>query len=299
MKIQTKCAICDTTDNSTVVLEENLSLVNLDSAVFSARRSPDQQYFRWVKCNSCSLMRSDPVFELNLKDLYAKSTFDYSSEVMGLKRTYWKLVRRALSDVEFKKSIFEIGGGNGFFLEEAKDRGFQEILGIEPSESAISAARSDIQPYMIQDIVREGLIKKDAYEVGVMFHTLDHLPNPVAVLRICFDALEHDGVFVAAVHNANSWSAKILKQKSPIFDLEHTYLFSQTTLKKLFEKVGFRDVSTFNYSNSYSLFYLIHLMPISTRLKSTILNSRIARFLIRIRFQINLGNMAVIAYKRV
>ena len=86
---------------------------------FSARRLPDRRFYRWVKCLKCGLYRSDPVLNINLSDLYTKSTFDYGAEVNGLKKTYSLLVKKALLPGKPKGGILEIGGGNGFFLEKA------------------------------------------------------------------------------------------------------------------------------------------------------------------------------------
>jgi len=47
------------------------------------------------------------------------------------------LVKKILGNNEFINSIFEIGGGNGFFLEAAKDHGFKLIKGVEPSKAVI------------------------------------------------------------------------------------------------------------------------------------------------------------------
>jgi hypothetical protein len=42
-----------------------------------------------VHCNTCGLVRSDPVADpATVAGLYRQSTFDYSEEVANLKRTY-------------------------------------------------------------------------------------------------------------------------------------------------------------------------------------------------------------------
>jgi SAM-dependent methyltransferase len=207
------------------------------------------------------------------------------------------LVKKCLGDRKFILSIFEVGGGNGFFLEAAKDLGFKSIQGVEPSIEAIKAARPDVKPNMIGKMMTHGVLKSNSNEVGVMFHTLDHLPDPVQTLKDCYDVLISGGVFVVAVHNERSWSAKLLKKRSPIIDVEHTHLYSRRTGKLIFEKAGFIEVKTGTYMNNYSLAYILHLLPISRKLKQLILNSFIGSLLRKIRVIVPLGNIWIAGTK--
>ena len=297
MEIATKCPICETLDNSVSVYPSNVDESSFSTEVFSARRLPDRRHYQWVRCNTCTLLRSDPVLDVDLEKLYVESTFDYSTEVNGLKKTYFNLVRKALGKKQLRNSIFEVGGGNGFFLEAAKDGGFQTVSGVEPSNEAIKAARSDIKPHMIASMMRNGVLNPDSFELGVMFHTLDHLPNPVQTLKDSCDALISGGVFIVAVHNERSWSAKLMKNRSPIIDVEHTHLYTPKTGKMIFEKAGFVNVTTGTYSNHYSLAYLLHLLPISRRLRRIILKSYIGLILSKIKVFVPLGNMWIAGTK--
>jgi SAM-dependent methyltransferase len=296
MATPTACPICETLGNATVVYPSNIDEKSFSTEVFSARRLPDRRHYQWVRCNNCTLLRSDPVFEVDLEKLYIESTFDYSTEINGLKKTYLNLVKIATRN-QFTKSIFEIGGGNGFFLEAAKDNGFEKVTGIEPSKNAINAARVDIKQNMIPSIMKANILKSNSFEVGTMFHTLDHLPNPFETLKNCFDALVPGGVFVVAIHNERSWSAKFLKERSPIIDVEHTHLYSLNTGEILFKKIGFVDIRSGTYKNHYSLAYLLHLMPISRNFRRKVLKSKLGKILAKIKIIVPLGNMWVAGTK--
>ena len=289
----TKCAICETNFNSTIHLESSGLDSTSVSQLFSARRLPDRIYYQWVRCDSCTLLRSDPVQEVDLDDLYEKSSFDYSSELDGLTKTYLRIVDKLIKKKKVESSIFEIGGGNGFFLAAAKDAGFKVISGVEPSAQAISLARKDVRAHLKQSMMAHGVLSSASFDVGVMFHTLDHLSEPAHVLNSCKDALKPGGVFIVAVHNEKSISAKILRGASPIYDIEHTYLFSEKTAKMLFEKVGFENIKSGIYWNSYSLAYLLHLLPISRGLRKIVLSSFLGKILGKIKVIVPLGNIWV------
>ena len=297
MEIATKCPICETLGNSLSVYPSNVDETSFSTEVFSARRLPDRRHYQWVRCKKCTLLRSDPVLDVDLEKLYVESTFDYSTEIDGLKKTYFNLVRKALGGKKFNKSIFEVGGGNGFFLEAAKDGGFASVAGVEPSTEAIGAARSDIKPHMIASMMKSGVLKTNSFEVGAMFHTLDHLSDPVVTLKDCYDTLEVGGVFVVAIHNERSGSARLMGERSPIIDVEHTHLYTRKSGEALFRKVGFTDVRSGSYNNHYSLAYILHLIPISRAFRKRTLESWIGTLLGKIKVIVPLGNMWVAGTK--
>lgn len=297
MEIKTICPICESFDNSLSVYPSNVNIETFNTEVFSARRLPDRQHYQWVRCASCGLLRSDPVLEINLSQLYEESTFDYSTEVNGLKKTYLGLVRKALGRNVPTGSIFEVGGGNGFFLEAAKDYGFKKIAGVEPSFAAIEAARNDVKPHLIASMMSGSVLPQNAFQIGAMFHTLDHLQDPIQTLKDCLEALEPGGTFVVAVHNERSWSAKLLGERSPIIDVEHTYLYSLETGKQIFEKAGFKNVRSGAYNNHYSLAYILHLLPISRKFRKVVLGSWVGTLLSRVKIIVPLGNMWISGIK--
>jgi SAM-dependent methyltransferase len=296
MEIATKCAVCDTYDNCKIILPATVDLISINSEIFSARRLPDRKYFRWVSCNSCGLLRSDPISDIDLNDLYQKSTFDYSQELQGLKLSYRKLVSKAITKPQ-GKSLVEIGGGNGFFLEEALTMGFESVVEIEPSVHAFSQAPEFLKKFFISDVLKPGLVKDDSADIVVIFHVLDHLPDPIQVLRLIHKMLKPGGKICIAVHNINSISAKVLKSKSPIFDVEHTYLYSKKNLKLLLEKAGYSSVKIKHYKNSYSLAYIFHLLPFPRKFKSQILSSKTGKLMRGVKLTVPLGNMGAIAEK--
>lgn len=297
MEIATKCPICESLGNAVSVYPSNVDETSFSTEIFSARRLPDRRHYQWVRCNKCTLLRSDPVLDVDLEKLYVESTFDYSTEVDGLKKTYFSLVREALAGKKFKKSIFEVGGGNGFFLEAAKDGGFASVAGVEPSTEAIAAARSDIKPHMIASMMKAGVLADNSFEVGTMFHTLDHLTDPVSTLKDCLNALQSGGVFIVAIHNERSWSARLMGERSPIIDVEHTHLYTRKSGEALFKKIGFIDVRSGAYNNHYSLAYILHLIPISRTFRKRVLDSPIGTLLGKIKVVVPLGNMWVAGTK--
>jgi hypothetical protein len=88
-----------------------------------------------------------------------------------------------------------------------------------------------------------------------------------------------------------------MRGASPIYDIEHTYLFSKKTAKLLFEKVGFENIQAGSYSNTYSLAYILHLLPLPRKLKVLVLSSIIGKLLAKCRVRLPLGNMWISGVK--
>jgi SAM-dependent methyltransferase len=297
MMINTNCAICDTPGNSKILYDSNISNDSFTVQIFSARRTPDQLRYQWVRCIECGLLRSDPVSKIDLEILYTNSSFDYSSEVGGLNKTYVKIFKKVMKDTNRVDSVFEVGGGNGFFLEELGKIGIPNLIEVEPSKNAISSAISESKVHFIQNIMKEGLIKEQSQDVSVMFHTLDHLPDPLDTLRLCMSALAPGGKFIAAVHNERAFSSRLLKHRSPIFDIEHTYLYNKATAENLLMKAGFINVGARTYLNYYSFAYILHLLPLPLKFKSLILQNKFGRVLSKIKVWLPLGNIYIYGTK--
>ena len=83
--------------------------------------------------------------------------------------------------------------------------------------------------------------------------------------------LAKNGKAIFIVHDTNALSAKIFGEKSPIFDVEHIYLFNKNTLSKIFKKNGFKVEKITDLTNTFPLHYWIKMAGISPYLKKFII----------------------------
>jgi hypothetical protein len=88
-----------------------------------------------------------------------------------------------------------------------------------------------------------------------------------------------------------------LGERSPIIDVQHTYLYSLQTGIQIFEKAGFVNVRSDSYNNYYSLAYILHLLPMSRKFKKLILGSWVGALLSNIKIILPLGNMWISGIK--
>jgi hypothetical protein len=95
-------------------------------------------------------------------------------------------------------------------------------------------------------------------------------------------------------HNVEALSARLLKEKSPIIDIEHTYLYSPKTICQLFEKHGFQPRECGPAFNTIRLYSLLRLMPLPVPIKQKLLNAVES---VNINLTLPLGNLYLIAQK--
>jgi SAM-dependent methyltransferase len=299
--ISTKCAICDSFNNSNPLYLENLPKKELNENPYAPRRERDFFHYKIVKCKNCGLLRSDPLIDDDaLKKLYcnSKCTYTDKNENIPLKKTYGHYFANILKKYAVgKDSFLDIGCSNGFILEEAMDFGFKKIVGVEPSTDAIEKASSNIKPLIINGMFNKKMFEKNTFDMITFFQTFDHITNPNNFLQNCFNILKDDGFILAINHNSNSFSAKILGEKSPIIDIGHAYLYNLTTMKKIFEKNNFFVHNVFPIQNIVSIERLIQLLPVKSTTANTI--QKISRLLKinKLSLKLPLGNLGIIAQK--
>jgi SAM-dependent methyltransferase len=284
--------------HATELYPANFEPEAFNPAIFSARRLPDRIHYRLVTCDTCDLVRSDPVIDAEvMATLYAQSTFDYGDELAGLQQTYGRYLALLEKYGVQKGALLEVGCGNGFFLEEALRQGYAVARGVEPSTAAIEQAAPTVQPHIVCDMMRAGIFGSEQFDVVCLFQVFDHIPDPAALLKECYEVLKPGGYILFLNHNIEAFSARVLKEKSPIVDLEHTYLYSPQTLDKIAAQHGFTTRESGAVRNTYSLYYLMRLVPLPNGLKKAALNLLKKSPLGRKLFSVPLGNLYLIAQK--
>ncbi len=195
-----------------------------------------------------------------------------------------------------KPKLLEIGCGNGFFLEEANKQGY-EVYGVEPGKKSVQKAKPSIKKNIIIDIFKPGLFKIDFFDVICCFQTFDHIPNPNTLLTDCYRSLKKGGLMLFFNHDVGAWQNKLMGEKSPIIDIEHTYLFDQKTMRKIFEKHKFKVLEVKSAFNIHHLSYWLHLFPIPNVLKLPLIKILDKIVIGKIKLKLNPGNLVIIAQK--
>jgi SAM-dependent methyltransferase len=244
------------------------------------------------------LVRSDPVADSkSLEELYSQSSFDYKYEVDNIRATYGRYLAKAARYQAQKGALLEIGCGNGFFLEEALAQGYGPVHGIETSHDAIENALSNLRHSIVCDTMRPGIFSPEQFEIICMFQVIDHIPDPVTLLNECLKILKPGGLILSLNHNVEACSSRIMKKRSPIMDIEHTFLYSSSTIARLFSNHGFEIMHVGSAWNRYSFYYLTRLVPWPIKLRPWVIGLVDRSIFRRLTLSVPLGNLFVIAKK--
>jgi hypothetical protein len=107
--------------------------------------------------------------------------------------------------------------------------------------------------------------------------------------------LRPGGLLLFLNHDAESPSAKVLGERSPIIDVEHFYLYSRETLRKLVRAHGFEVVESGSVWNDYTVGYMARLLPLPRGIKGGLQRSLAASRLGSLRARMPLGNLYLVA----
>jgi SAM-dependent methyltransferase len=294
------CPVCGPQAGQRTKYRATFTESDLNAAIFSARRMPDRCHFQFVECAGCGMIFSNPAATAQtLAGLYRESAVTYGRQQEQIYDSYAPVLDRGLARVRQRGTFVEIGGGNGFMLAYGAKQGFHRQIEVEPSQDAERKFEPPTQnAQFIRGIFEKKTLPSNSASLICFFQMLDHVPNPLEFLEAVFDVLEPGGVAICCTHNTQALSAKLLGERSPIFDIEHTYLFHPQNLKRLFEKVGFTDTESFTMSNNYSLRYWLRLAPLPSSLKGLVVRAAELTRLAELRIALNAGNFGVVAQKK-
>lgn len=271
----------------------------LSRNTYSARRIPDKVHYKINKCLRCGLVFSSPIISSEkISSFYKVSLCNYEDQIPYLNKTYFNIIKKIKSDLPKKPKVLEVGCGNGFFLKALKEKGFtKKVFGVEPSSKMVSSASADLRKKIKIDFFKHGLFPKETFDIILCFHTLDHMIDPNEFIMGAHSLLKENGYVVTVVHDTGSLSVKIFGENSPIFDIEHIYLFNKKTLRKIFARNSFEVIKVFNLVNSYPLNYWIEMSGFPYVVKKFV--SVIVSWLgiAKISFSIPAGNIGIIAKK--
>ena len=141
------------------------------------------------------------------------------------------------------KRILEIGSASGSLLEKLLEYGTKEAIGIEIDEEFSKYTQQRGFKVFTRSI--EELDFEEEFDAVVSFHTLEHVYDPMAVIRAVYAALKPSVCFLGEVPNQNDWRIQIFDDeivKRFHYDPNHYYYYSPTTLKNYLEACGFSSI---------------------------------------------------------
>jgi 2-polyprenyl-3-methyl-5-hydroxy-6-metoxy-1,4-benzoquinol methylase len=212
---------------------------------------PDGLVFAVVRCPQCRLHYTNPrPDELSIGRFYPD---DYRPHRKSRKasrppdRSLFTWItgsdcpeRRGVLPRREPGRLLDFGCGGGSFLERMRDLGW-DVTGVDASPATVRMLRDDLRLRAIEGSLPHAELRPGSFDCVTMWHSLEHVHEPLAVLRSAFRLLAPGGHVVVAVPNIDSWPAKGFGGEWFGLDLpRHLTHFDPASLRSMLGLAGFR-----------------------------------------------------------
>lgn len=235
-----KCNLCEST--------------NLEH-LYSAPGFHAEKTFEILKCGTCSLVcasvTAEDIAGAYEADYYETAYPGYVSDKVFHDRNNNDI----LNDIEKhfpRGQLVEVGSAFGFFLEQAKKRGW-DVTGYECSEYASKAAQDIYDVRVKAEDFLDADLGRD-YTMFAMLDTIEHLLDPLSMLKKGAQILKPGGGAYVCAGDFGTLHARLAGRKwRMMVPPLHVYFFTPDTLGAMMEKAGFKVISTRHHGKYYNV----------------------------------------------
>lgn len=152
--------------------------------------------------------------------------------------------------------VLDVGCNKGQIGKIIKDRTGCRVVGIDNSQKVLKRAKEVLDKVILADVESKNLILRNRqFDLIIFSNILEHLKNPIAVLKNFKRYLKPEGFFLIAVPNTAFWSIRLNLllgrfdyQEVGILSWDHLRFFTLKTLKKMLQEAGLEiEVLITNY----------------------------------------------------
>lgn len=206
------------------------------------------KFYTLVKCNNCGLIYQNPrPTQDEIREaypaIYEAFNLDQKKSWLETKVVQHGLEKRSKAITSIKKTpgrLLDIGCSTGLFLHTMQSKYRWESYGVEINEYAATIAREKHHLNIFLGSLEQASYPAAFFDAVTLWDTLEHLPDPISTLLEIKRIIKSDGVLVVRVPNYDSWDARIFGPAWAGLDVpRHFFVFSRSSLVKLFEKSGF------------------------------------------------------------
>jgi SAM-dependent methyltransferase len=151
-----------------------------------------------------------------------------------------QLVRKALGPGQVR--LLDVGCGKGFFLKACAEAGI-EATGVDLSSTGVAYARDNLHMKAMCGKVHDLKKELGTFDVITFWATIEHLPDPIAVLKDLNELLRPGGSLFCDTGIAADWLERLLPGLTQWYDPpQHLFVFSPRGITKALDDAGFTVV---------------------------------------------------------
>lgn len=137
--------------------------------------------------------------------------------------------------------VLDVGCSRGNFLAAGTRLGFQ-MEGVEPAANIAAAARAQglkVHTGLLADVA----LPAASFDAITLFEVIEHLKEPLPLLRECHRVLKPGGVLVLSTGNTASWTVAAMQERWDYFDIAkdggHISFYNPRSIALLGTRAGF------------------------------------------------------------
>ncbi len=139
-------------------------------------------------------------------------------------------------------TALDIGCGVGLTLDRLKAQGWL-TSGVEPVRSAAEIARQKGHRIYVDETETAGL-PESSFDLIIMQHSIEHLPDPRRVLTECFRLLKPSGLMSVSCPNFDAIGRRVMRGAwTPLDVPRHISHFTPASLVRILSDSGFKPAS--------------------------------------------------------
>jgi 2-polyprenyl-3-methyl-5-hydroxy-6-metoxy-1,4-benzoquinol methylase len=145
--------------------------------------------------------------------------------------------------------LLDVGCGAGFFLEAARQRGWN-CSGCEFSPDLADYVRKQLQIEVLDGPFEDLPFTTESYDAVTMWDVLEHTRDPRVALSKAWEILRPGGLIFLITPNIDGlyprvtyWPGRLVSYWPHPTPPAHTFQFSKATLRRLLEGTGFQVVA--------------------------------------------------------
>jgi 2-polyprenyl-3-methyl-5-hydroxy-6-metoxy-1,4-benzoquinol methylase len=152
--------------------------------------------------------------------------------------------------------ILEVGSGLGYLTYAIHKRGYENIVGLDISTEAVRRATNSYGDYYrAADLIEYSKITRERFDLIIMTEVIEHLADPLSMLRAMRSLLRDDGTILLSTPNKSDHpAAAYWKTDNPPV---HLWWFSESSMRQMAirEKleVSFWDFSEFRAARVFGI----------------------------------------------
>ncbi|WP_223146676.1 class I SAM-dependent methyltransferase [Methylomonas albis] len=223
--------------------------------------------FSYSRCARCNLLYCPSFFSSGqLEALYEQMPDNTAGVPLEALEKTQKGYFDILKNFSFEKGGYlETGPDIGLFTKNIiSDPAFDQFWLFEPNRAVwptLNRLADSNRLHLSAEMFGFSEVPDTSISVAVMIHVLDHLLNPVEILKKLRIKMAPGAVLAVVTHDESSLLAKITGNGWPAFCLQHPQLYNPSTVETLMKEAGFKVVRVQRTVNYFPVTYLFkHLL---------------------------------------